>query len=101
MAGAGATHSLFACQLHFLAIQCNPTTTPVPCAQCTSGGQLLHAPLSMHSVHSVRRACRRQGVARELLRASERLAAWWGHGSIWLHVEASNVAGVELYRQAG
>ncbi|GAB4814389.1 hypothetical protein N2152v2_001435 [Parachlorella kessleri] len=61
-----------------------------------------YAPLRAYvSNVAVRQECRRLGVATALLRLSERLAAWWGHDSIWLHVEADNTAGVELYRGAG
>lgn len=44
---------------------------------------------------------RRQGVATALLQAGERLAARWGQGGLWLHVEQSNTAGVQLYSGLG
>ncbi|MEM8503363.1 MAG: GNAT family N-acetyltransferase [Cyanobacteria bacterium P01_D01_bin.1] len=44
---------------------------------------------------------RRQGVAHQLLRASEKIALSWGFHRVYLHVMADNPAARALYTQAG
>jgi ribosomal protein S18 acetylase RimI-like enzyme len=51
---------------------------------------------------AVCRTMRRQGIARELCRACERVAAQaWGRRSIGLTVERSNTAAIALYESLG
>ncbi|KAG2497103.1 hypothetical protein HYH03_004694 [Edaphochlamys debaryana] len=44
---------------------------------------------------------RRRGLARQLLRACERQARLWGHSSLWLHVNKTNLAAIALYSSMG
>lgn len=46
-------------------------------------------------------AYRRQGVAHQLLQASEKIALSWGFHQVYLHVMADNPAARALYAQAG
>eukprot|EP00633_Aureoumbra_lagunensis_P001859 CAMPEP_0197295886 /NCGR_PEP_ID=MMETSP0890-20130614/36815_1 /TAXON_ID=44058 ORGANISM="Aureoumbra lagunensis, Strain CCMP1510" /NCGR_SAMPLE_ID=MMETSP0890 /ASSEMBLY_ACC=CAM_ASM_000533 /LENGTH=320 /DNA_ID=CAMNT_0042772117 /DNA_START=151 /DNA_END=1113 /DNA_ORIENTATION=+ len=48
-------------------------------------------------------ACRRRGIAAALLSVAEHFAgpAVWGYDSVFLHVQASNHAALELYKNAG
>jgi ribosomal protein S18 acetylase RimI-like enzyme len=50
---------------------------------------------------AVRESCRRQGVARSLLQASEQTALAWGFQELYLHVMENNVKARRLYQQAG
>lgn len=45
--------------------------------------------------------CRRMGVGSALLARAEEVAGSWGCAFMTLHVDASNNAGIELYRSAG
>ncbi|GLI71350.1 hypothetical protein VaNZ11_016518 [Volvox africanus] len=44
---------------------------------------------------------RRQGVGSRLLAEAERLVMRWGGNSLWLHVDASNDAAVQMYSDRG
>lgn len=44
---------------------------------------------------------RRQGVAKALLQACERVAKRWRYDSVWLHTETSNASAQKLYMRAG
>ncbi|GLC52456.1 hypothetical protein PLESTB_000631100 [Pleodorina starrii] len=44
---------------------------------------------------------RRRGVGSALLAAAERLAGRWGASSLWLHVDSSNDAAVQMYSDRG
>lgn len=50
---------------------------------------------------AVREGCRRRGVARKLLTASEQLALEWGFRELYLHVMADNRRARQLYQQMG
>ena len=50
---------------------------------------------------AVAAAQRRRGVGRALLASAERLARLWAWPSLWLHVDASNAAAVQLYSELG
>jgi ribosomal protein S18 acetylase RimI-like enzyme len=50
---------------------------------------------------AVHRACRRQGVAQQLLLSCERTALQWGFKDLYLHVLETNQQARELYLKAG
>jgi ribosomal protein S18 acetylase RimI-like enzyme len=50
---------------------------------------------------AVRAECRRQGIARQLLSACERVVLEWGFQDIYLHVLESNYQARQLYLKAG
>jgi GNAT superfamily N-acetyltransferase len=50
---------------------------------------------------AVRLECRRQGIARQLLAACERVVLEWGFQDIYLHVLESNEQAKQLYLKAG
>ena len=50
---------------------------------------------------AVRTECRRQGIARHLLSACERVVLDWGFQDIYLHVLESNYPARQLYLKAG
>ena len=50
---------------------------------------------------AVRKSCRRQGAARQLLFACERASLEWGFSEIYLHVLDSNHQARQLYLKAG
>ncbi|EFJ48057.1 hypothetical protein VOLCADRAFT_91243 [Volvox carteri f. nagariensis] len=61
--------------------------------------------MAPHQLHAdalaVRESHRRQGAGSALLAAAERLAKRWGGNSLWLHVDSSNDAAVQLYSDRG
>jgi len=50
---------------------------------------------------AVKKSCRRQGVARQLLLACERTSLEWGFSDIYLHVLENNHQARQLYLKAG
>ncbi len=50
---------------------------------------------------AVHRACRRQGVAQQLLLSCERTALQWGFKDLYLHVLETNQQARQLYLKAG
>ena len=50
---------------------------------------------------AVRKSCRRQGVARQLLLACERTSLEWGFPDLYLHVLENNHEARQLYLKAG
>ncbi|HEY9673892.1 MAG TPA: GNAT family N-acetyltransferase [Waterburya sp.] len=50
---------------------------------------------------AVRKSCRRQGVARQLLLACERTSQEWGFPDLYLHVLENNHQARQLYLKAG
>ena len=50
---------------------------------------------------AVKKSCRRQGVARQLLLACERTALEWGYSNLYLHVLENNHHARQLYLKTG
>lgn len=50
---------------------------------------------------AVKKSCRRQGVARQLLLACERISLEWGFPDLYLHVLENNHQARQLYLKAG
>lgn len=96
----------FAC---FVAVASIPTTTgyqeelvgTVELALRSSSWQPRAAQYPYISNLAVSLSCRRQGVARQLLIACERMSLEWGYMDLYLHVLENNHHARQLYLKAG
>lgn len=106
-------HRLRSCEPHYLCLVAVATvSTVVGCREelvgtvevtlrSTSSWQSHSSEYPYISNLAVRKSCRRQGAAKQLLFACERASWEWGFSDLYLHVLESNHQARQLYLKAG